>query len=290
MKEFFIKSNGNKINIITNDDEINNPTNVIIHIHGAGSHFQYIMDTPNCINYRMDIFKKKINSVSYALEFTNHGKSNFDNNLGLVNDINHLINDLNMLLVHIKYNLPIFIIAESMGAGVCIKNAIINNPKITGYIFLAPLCGIADNIKPNLIMKNILIYGSYLYPSFILSNNSVEKVCMYDNYNKNKINCVYNSKDFKLATGRECYNLSIWIEQNTYKFNDNVLIIQSTNDKITCVNKTKDFFYNCSAKNKELFLLDNGNHTVLVPRYENDYYPHIVYYKIINYINIYNDT
>jgi caffeoylshikimate esterase len=287
MKEFFIKSNEKRINIITNNDEINNPSNVIIHIHGAGSHFQHIMDTPNSINYRMNIFREKLNSVSYGLEFSNHGKSNdfTTNNLGLVNDINDLINDLNMLLIHIKYNLPIFIIAESMGAGVCIKNAIINNPKINGYIFLAPLCGIADEIKPNIIMKNILIYGSYLYPSFILSNNSAEKVCMYDKYNQNKINCVYNNKDFKIATGRECYNLSIWIESNCDKFNDNILIIQSTNDKITCVNKTKEFFYNCSSINKELFLLDEGNHTVLVPRYKDDYYPQIVYYKIINYIN-----
>ena len=51
MIEFFIKSKFGKINVIEGK-YIYNPLGIIIHIHGLGSHFQYVYDTPNEFNYR----------------------------------------------------------------------------------------------------------------------------------------------------------------------------------------------------------------------------------------------
>ena len=42
---------------------------------------------------------------------------------------------------------------------------------------------------------------------------------------------------------------------------------------------------NIKSKDKEIFLLDKGNHTLLVPSDDNDYYPTVIMSKIINWIN-----
>lgn len=284
MKEMFLTNMSKKINIIYN--EILKPSGIILHLHGAGSHFQYIMDTPNDIKNRMNFFGKH-NIMTYALEFQNHGKS--DGELGIVNDYNDLISDLKLTIDYIELqhkDVPLFIMAESMGGGVAIKNAIINKPNIKGYILLAPLCGIADIIKPNIVMQKILIYGSYYFPNYNLTRNgSLDKSCIYDKYIQAKIKCEYNLEDFKLSTARECYYLSNWIEDNGHKFTDNIIVLHSQTDKVTCPQKSKEFINKCSSLDKEIHLINDGNHTLLVPMYDNDYYPFVLLHKILNWVN-----
>lgn len=283
MKEMFLTNMSKKINIIYN--ELSKPSGIILHLHGAGSHFQHIMDTPNDIKNRMEFFGKH-NIMTYALEFQHHGKS--DGELGIVNDYNDLVSDLKLTIEYIELNhkdIPLFIMAESMGGGIAIKNAILNKPNVEGYILMAPLCGIADILKPNIFMQKILIYGSYYFPHFNLTrDSSLDKSCMYDKYIQAKVDCKYNLDDFKLSTARECYYLSNWIEDNGHKFENDIILLHSETDKVTCPTKSEEFIEKCSSTNKEFHLLNDGNHTLLVPRYDNDYYPIMVLYKILNWI------
>ena len=61
-----------------------------------------------------------------------------------------------------------------------------------------------------------------------------------------------------------------------------ILIIHNKQDNISCYKSVINFFNNINSKDKELFLLDDGNHTLLVPKCDNDYQPIVVLSKITN--------
>jgi len=144
MKEFRINNLKNiPINIIEGS-ELKNPKAIIVNIHGISSHFQEVYYCEDSIRYRDSLFYPN-NIKIYGLEFHGHGKSE-----GLkcsIDDFDDLVNDLYCLIKFIKIkhnNIPIFIIAESMGGAVAIKFNIKYKFEmdIKGYVLLAPMCGI----------------------------------------------------------------------------------------------------------------------------------------------------
>ena len=88
-----------------------------------------------------------------------------------------------------------------------------------------------------------------------------------------------------LSTIREIYLNSIFVNENANKVYVPILAIHNKNDMVTCYKGTKEFMNNIKSIDKELFLLDNGNHTLLVPFNDDDYQPTVVMSKITNWIN-----
>ncbi len=57
MNEYFIKSKNGKINVIEGV-EIINCKGIILHVHGVGSHFQFVYDNLDEFEYRDNFFSK----------------------------------------------------------------------------------------------------------------------------------------------------------------------------------------------------------------------------------------
>ena len=120
----------------------------------------------------------------------------------------------------------------------------------------------------------------------IIGSRTMGEACNFKDYIKARKSNIYQCQGrIRLATARECYLACKWIKKNNKKFNTPFLLIHSKKDKVTSVVSSKNFYENCSSKDKHLIILDEGNHSILVPQHEEDYIPDIVLSKITNWIN-----
>lgn len=286
MREFILISNNKNINIITHS--IDTPSCILIHIHGLCSNFQNDTYTMNDFKNRVK-FLKKANILSYGLEFEGHGKS--DGLSGYIYDFNRLVSNFDTLyhFINNKHpNLPIFVLAESMGAIVIMKSIImIKMYRLTGVILLSPYFKVSDGLIPSNFVKNIGINLSYIFPKKKLAGcKNMNIGCINKKYellsSLNKYN--YEGK-FRLSTIRELYLNSLYVNANYDKIKVPILAIHNKKDKVTCYKGTTYFINNIKSTDKEIFILDDGNHTLLVPIDDNDYYPKVVISKITNWIN-----
>jgi acylglycerol lipase len=287
MKEFYlINKKNNKINILEGK-EINIINGIIIHIHGLGSHFQNLFNSLDEFENRDNLFIR-FNYKSFALEFHGHGKSEGDR--CKINSFDDLIDDLETLINHLNKILscPIFLFAESMGCAVCLKYCILRKNNIKGLIFLAPMIGIDEKLKPNILITKILTNISYYLPSLPLitssnnlSQNSIDNLDFINAKNKN----VYTYHGYhKLSTGRELINVSNWINENGHLLDIPIIIFHGLKDTITNPLYTKKIFDSFHSKNKKLHLLDDGFHCLLIESKTNPYLPGFIFGKIIRWL------
>jgi acylglycerol lipase len=288
----FINGKHGKINIIEGKP-IYNIKAIIIHIHGIGSHFQPVYKCHNDFHER-DNFFSNVEYKSFAFEFHGHGRS--DGIRCCIKNFNDLVNDLENVIIHILNmysDKKIFLLAESMGGAVVLKY-IIDNINITdfikGIILLSPLCGIDENIKPSQFLVNLLRFTSYIFPTKrinLSSTNIATKTTRNIKYQELKQKCPYNfDAPYPLCTLREIYNISLWIPLNVSKWNIPLLIFYGSNDTVISYEGIKTTFDNIQYIDKELVILPNTEHSILVPNEDNDYIPQMVYIKMLNWLNL----
>jgi caffeoylshikimate esterase len=288
LREFFLKNHIDlSINVIEGKD-ISNIKGIIIHIHGVGSHFQPVYQSLDEFDER-DNFFSRFDYKSFALEFHGHGKST-----GLrcsIMDFNNLIDDLSILVNHIseKYSQPIYLFGESMGCAVIFKYCIVKKNNISGVIFLSPLCGIDEKLKPNKLLKNILLKISNIAPNLQLVSTT-KNMSKQSTYNKHYLKAKENNDYFykhshRLCTGRELLYISEWIEDNCHLFTKPILIFHGEKDHITDPLITKQVFNKISSSDKELHLIKNGHHILLVDNYDDSIIPEFIIIKTINWID-----
>ncbi len=289
MKEYFIKSRNRKINIIEGNNIIDVRA-VILHVHGIGSHFQFVF--PNLDDFsERDNYLSKFNYKSIGFEFHGHGKS--DGLHCYVQDFNDLVDDLNSVLYYIAniyVNKPIYLFAESMGAAVCLKYLIDQkNECIKGLILISPMCGIDDHLKPSPLVTNILLQASKIIPTWKLATttkNMASENVINKEYINAKILCTYTFKGSqRLSTVRELYLNCLWLPNNSHKITIPILIFHGLKDKITTPNGTISVFEKIKSDDKELVLLSQSEHSLLVANNNDDLTPNFIIAKLVVWLN-----
>jgi len=293
MIEYFIKSKNGKINIIEGKP-IDNIKGIILHVHGVGSHFQFVYDNLDELVSR-DGFFSKFGYKSIGFEFYGHGKSE-----GLncsIGDFSDLVVDLANVVTHIdeKYpNNPIYICAESMGGAVCLKYIIkkIYLPCVKGIILLSPMCAIDDHLKPNPLMIQILLGICRFLPNLQLALTTKKlgsETTANPEFIEAKNECPYGFRGpLRLCTVRELYKVSLWIPENAYHVNIPLLLFHGLRDKITTPNGSMQVFAKISSTDKEIVILPESEHCVLVPNSHDDLTPNFVYIKILDWLEKHN--
>jgi alpha-beta hydrolase superfamily lysophospholipase len=288
-----IQSKYGKINIIEGK-HIDNIKGIIIHIHGIGSHFQHVYDSLDEFSER-DSFFSEMNYKSFAFEFYGHGKS--DGERCHINDFNDLVSDLVSVIKYIKTtytDINFFLLAESMGCAVVLKHIIdsMHNKSIqspSGIILLCPLCGLDERLKPPKILINILTIISYIIPKLkvnINNSNTNSDSSINLEYMNNKKLCNHTYKPpYMLCTIREIYNISLWIPNNVADIEIPILIFYGLNDKLIPFDSVKTTFEKIKFSDKELIILPESEHCILIPNTNYDLTPYYVYIKILNWLN-----
>jgi len=288
MNQYLINSKNGKINIIEGKN-ITEPKAIILNIHGLGAHFQPIYNNLDEFVAK-DSWFSNFNYMSVAFEFNGHGKS--EGMRCMINNFDDLLEDLDTVIKHFNEKFTdkkIFMCAESMGGAVVIKyiiqKAYLN---INGVILLSPLCGIDEQLKPNKLVLNLLYYTSYLFPRLKLpltTRKIYSKTSINQDYIKNRNLCSYSYKDsHRLGTVRELLNVSLWISNNISNFNVPILLLHGLNDKITTPSGSIIVFNSIINKKKELVVLPNSEHNLLVNNNPDDLTPNFIYVKILNWI------
>lgn len=286
-REFFlINKNNLKLNILEGE-YLNNPTAIVINIHGIGSHFQPIVND-NCFDnfYSRDLFFRNKNIKSYALEFQGHGKS--EGPKCLINDFNDLIEDIRVLVEYLNQRYPLvdkYLIAESMGGNAAIRYCVKYND-IAGLILLSPMCGIQDEIIPNCCVRNLLLPLSYILPNLpLIAGHQSEMSVHNKKYNELKSRCKYNYHGYiKLGTGRECLNASLSISEIIPKFTTRVIAFHDKDDRITDPYITELFIKNCKSNDKKFVSIENSHHCLLLSNDSKTNSPEDIILQIINWI------
>jgi acylglycerol lipase len=287
-REFFLKNHIDlNINIIEGID-ISNIKGIVIHVHGVGSHFQPVYHSMDEFEER-DKFFVKFGYKSFALEFHGHGKSQ-----GLkcaINSFDNLVNDLDIIVKYVskKYSYPIYLFGESMGCAVIFKYCITKKNNIAGVIFLSPLCGIDKNLKPNKLLKHILLSLSNIAPNLQLvstTKNMAKKSTLNNEYLQAKNNNNYFYKNsHRLCTGRELLHVSEWIEENCHLFAKPIIIFHGEKDTITDPKITKSIFNKISSTDKLLFMIEDGYHILLLDNYKDSMIPEYILIKTIKWLD-----
>jgi alpha-beta hydrolase superfamily lysophospholipase len=286
MNEFtLLNKNNKKLNIIEGVD-IEEIKLIIIHIHGIGSHFQPVFECIDEFKNR-DLLFSNFNFKSFALEFEGHGKS--EGNRCSINSFDNLLEDLDTLINYIivRYEKPIFLLSESMGCAVALKYSILNKEKINGLIFLAPLFGIDEKLIPNYLITSLLSGLSFILPEIQVISNNLSAVAINNQefINAKEKNTYSYKGNHRLNTCREMLNISNWISNNGYLLETPILIFHGIKDTITNPMVTKCVFDNMISKDKELHLLEEGYHCLLIESEENPYLPGYIMGKIVHWIN-----
>jgi acylglycerol lipase len=291
MNQYLIKSKLGNINIIEGV-KVEKPQlkAIILHVHGIGSHFQSVYENIDDFSER-DKYFSKYNYKSVCFEFYGHGKS--DGIRCCISDFNDLVDDLETVILHLTLNdnfsnIPIYLLAESMGAAVCLKFIIrnIKTENIKAIILISPMCGIDDHLKPSPIMISFLMCISNIFPTWKLVTTT-KKMGTENVNNKDYIDardkCPYGFKgSHRLATAREMYLNSLWTPNNAHLINKPILIFQGEHDKITTPFGTQTVYEKIPQTiNKELVLLPNSEHCLLVQDNADDLTPNYIISKII---------
>lgn len=285
----------NKNNIHLNIIEgcyINNINAIVINVHGIGSHFQDIEECIDTMTVRENILKKN-NIKCFAFEFHGHGKSggqrcSFDSFDDLVDDMLYVV-----IYIKNKYpNIPIFVVAESMGGAVAIRYNIKYNKmyKINGYILISPMVDIYNNLYSklykNFVFNNIIEMVSYKYPTVPLIPTNKKNIINNEQYmmmrKKNKY--IYHDK-FRLNVIRECYYIIIWVKKNGHLFNSPLFVIHGLKDIITDPQSSINFWKKAQTPKKHIYLPKDADHGIFIGNDNNDQHPKLVWEKIIDWIN-----
>lgn len=289
MNEYLIKSKLGKINIIEGR-QIINFKGIILHVHGVGSHFQFVYPNLDEFDTR-DEFFSKFGYKSIGFEFYGHGKSE-GLNCSIV-DFSDLVTDLVNVVTHINVKYPnksVFICAESMGGAVSLKYIIskLYLDCIKGVILLSPLCGIDDHLKPSPLMIQLLLGISKILPNLQLAlttkKMSSETTVNTEFIEAKKI-CPYGFKGpHRLCTVRELFKVSLWIPDNVYDIELPIILFHGLHDKITTPSGSINVIEKIKSTDKEIVILPESEHCILIPNSHDDLTPNFVYIKILDWL------
>lgn len=286
-KQFYLKNHLDlNINILEGRD-VNNMLGIILNVHGVGSHFQKVYDSLDEFDRRDELFSK-FNYKSFAFEFHGHGKS--EGKRCFINNFDDLLEDLDIVIKYIqkRFTQPLYLFCESMGCAVAFKYCIVKKNNIQGVIFTAPLCGISSKLKPNIIIRTLLLKLANLLPTLPLvtttRNMGAQSTLNQDYVEAKNNNDFFYKKSHRLATCRELVSISEWIESNCYLFNTPILMFHGKEDNITEYSNTIKVFDTIQSQKKELYLIENGYHILLIDNIKNSFLPEYIMIKSVKWL------
>ncbi|KAK9114976.1 hypothetical protein Syun_021773 [Stephania yunnanensis] len=161
---------------------------------------------------------------------------------------------------------PHFLLGQSMGGAVAIKVHLKKPSDWDGVILVAPMCKIAENVKPPPAVLKALRFLSNVLPKAKLFPETDLADLAFRDPRKKKM-AVYNviaySDRMRLRTGMELLKATDDIERQIEKVSSPLLVLHGAADKVTDPTVSKFLFEKASSKDKTLKLYPEGYHCIL---------------------------
>ncbi|XP_050230501.1 caffeoylshikimate esterase isoform X2 [Mercurialis annua] len=163
-------------------------------------------------------------------------------------------------------NLPSFLFGQSMGGAVALKVHLKQPNAWNGAILDAPMCKIADDMVPPMILKQILIgVANFLPTSKLVPQKNLAEAAFRDlKYRKlTSYNVIAYKDKPRLKTALEMLRTTQEIEQRLGEVSLPLLILHGEADTVTDPSVSKALFEKACSSDKKLKLYEESYHSLL---------------------------
>lgn len=162
--------------------------------------------------------------------------------------------------------MPRFLLGQSMGGAVALKVHLKEQREWDGVVLVAPMCKIAEEMKPPEPLQKVLIFLSRLMPKAKLVPTKDLAELAFRDPQKRKLadyNVIAYSDQTRLKTAVELLNATNELESQVEKVSSPLLILHGAADKVTDPNISKFLYEKAASKDKTLKLYDGSYHCIL---------------------------
>ncbi|KAG2666791.1 hypothetical protein I3760_15G081200 [Carya illinoinensis] len=159
-----------------------------------------------------------------------------------------------------------FLLGQSMGGAVALKVHLMEPHGWNGVILVAPMCKIAEDVKPPAPVLKVLTLMSKVMPKAKLFPQKDLAELAFRELRKRKMaayNVISYNEQTRLKTAVELLKVTSEIEKQVEKVSSPLLILHGAADKVTDPLVSQFLYEKASAKDKTLKLYDDGYHCIL---------------------------
>ncbi|KAK0596682.1 hypothetical protein LWI29_018014 [Acer saccharum] len=191
---------------------------------------------------------------------------------GYISDFDELVDNVIETYTKIKgspelRSVPRFILGQSMGGAVTLKVHLKEPQAWDGVILVAPMCKIAEEMKPPPVVLKALTCLAKVMPKAKLFPQKDLAPLAFRDLRKGKWFAVYNVICYddltRLKTGVELLKATDDIEKNVDKVSAPLLILHGAADKVTDPKVSQFLHERASSTDKTLKLYEEGFHCIL---------------------------
>ncbi|XP_010559228.1 PREDICTED: caffeoylshikimate esterase-like [Tarenaya hassleriana] len=167
--------------------------------------------------------------------------------------------------------LPRFLLGQSMGGAIALKVHLKESQAWNGLILVAPMCKIAEDVKPPPLLLKALILMSTLFPKAKLFPKQDLDDLFFRDPMKRKTsgyNVISYDDRTRLRTAVELLNATRDIEMQADQVSLPLLILHGAADKVTSPSASKFLYEKATSKDKTLKLYDGGFHCIMEGEYD----------------------
>ncbi|KAF3786386.1 hypothetical protein EJ110_NYTH25560 [Nymphaea thermarum] len=196
----------------------------------------------------------------YGIDYEGHGKSS--GLQGLVSSFDQVVGDCYDFFATVserKENREKkrFLLGESMGGAVALLVHKRQPSFWDGAILVAPMCKIADDMKPNALLINISAKLCKIIPTWkIVPTKNIINVAIKEPKRREEVRSnryCYKGRP-RLKTGHELLKLSLQIEKSLHEVSLPFLIVHGQEDQVTDPSVSKLLYESASSTDKTLRL------------------------------------
>lgn len=225
----------------------------------------------------------------YGIDYEGHGKSSGLH--GYIPSFDDLVDDCKNHFTSIcerKENKrkQRFLLGESMGGAVVLMLERKKPSYWDGAVLVAPMCKIADEMKPPALVVNALTLLSKIIPTWkIIPTKDIIDIAIKDPKRREEVRSnvyCYKGKP-RLRTGNELLKVSLDIERNLRKVSLPFIVVHGGDDKVTDPSISKLLFESASSTDKTFKLYPEMWHALTSG--ESPENINIVFSDIVNWLD-----
>lgn len=236
------------------------PKAIICYCHGYGESCTFFFEGT----------ARWLASVGYgvfAMDYPGFGLS--DGLHGYIPSFERLVDDVIEHYSKVKENpefhsLPSFLFGQSMGGAVALKVHLKQPNAWSGAILLAPMCKIADELRPPYLVTRLLIALSKVLPKAkLVPSKDLDDMAFHENKELAAYNILAYKDKPRLRTAVELLRITDEIEHRLQEVSLPMLILHGEADVVTDPSVSKTLFEKASSKDKKLKLYKGAYHQLL---------------------------
>eukprot|EP00042_Codosiga_hollandica_P031664 m.194243 g.194243 ORF g.194243 m.194243 type:complete len:325 (-) comp53699_c0_seq3:68-1042(-) len=184
---------------------------------------------------------------------------------GLVQDFSQYVNS-----VATAYpNVPLFVIGKSMGGAIALSSSLQGAPLhniVTGAVLIAPMCKIADHLKPPKWQVRMLKLLSWMFSKWrVVPVDDTEPLCYRDpvKYEESRVDTMKYRGKLHLRSGFQLYEATLRIAKQISSVTLPFLVVHGKGDRVTEPMFSQELHERAASTDKTILLYEDMYHAIL---------------------------